>query len=153
MTHAVVSNATPAVSGDGSSILSYVTQKEPVMAAAVTIWFLGWLGTILVGHKVVGTQQWTSMTQTATLLLIPIVTLGIGWLVRNVLNSPWTTKLEREAHISTVSDLQARLDAAELALKHSGLLTDADFGRMAVVLKEHQADVIKQLAAANVVVS
>lgn len=149
MTHAVVDNATPAASGveDKNGLIAYITEKEPVMAAAVTTWFLSWLGTILVGHHIIGTDGWTTTTQEATLVLVPIVTLGLGWLVRSVLNSPRTAKLLAADHIATVADLQSQIEAMAKALDHAGVLTDADFGRLQVALTEHSSALIESIKA------
>lgn len=115
MTHAIVAEAEGDVQQGG---LAKLKSDEPVLIGGVVLWVLAQLGTVLVGHKIIGTQEWTSLTNTYAPIVITVVIAAISWVIRSVVDSP-----------ATANAKNAALAVARTALVQ-GVLRDADFSKL-----------------------
>lgn len=131
MTHGISVDATGGVTpGLVSRVRDWVISKEPVAVAGA----LALVGEFLVGHHVVGTSQWTGLTN----VILPVATTAGAALLRNVVFSP-----------HTASAVQSVADGWQAKAEATGILSEADFGRLQHWLNEHMPALLQAHAVAQ----
>lgn len=111
-----VINVASEVEADGG-IIAFIKEKEPVAVAFIVTWILGILGTVLVGHHIIGATEWSSLTNTIAPIAITVVLYGLGALTRSKVFSKSTVK--------TLEAKVAELDSVIKALVSVNTATQA----------------------------